>query len=118
MQLLDSVKSAAEQKMATFVKIASKGELPGLDEAKEFTYGEKTICVANVEGTITAMDNVCLHRGGPMGQGLVEDGKIVCPWHGWQYDPKSGAAVHNAAARLKVYPIKVEGDDVLVELGD
>ena len=104
--------------MAAFVKIASKSELPGLDQAKEFTYGEKTICVANVEGTITAMDNVCLHRGGPMGQGLVEDGKIVCPWHGWQYHPKSGAAVHNAAARLKVYPIKVEGDDVLVELGD
>lgn len=104
--------------MPTFVKIASKSELPGRDQAKEFTVGAKTVCVANVEGTLTAMDNVCLHRGGPMGQGVVEEGKIVCPWHGWQYDPKSGEAAHNSAARLKVYPIKVEGDDVLVELGD
>jgi nitrite reductase (NADH) small subunit len=102
--------------MPTFVKIASKGELPGLDEAKEFTVGEKMVCIANVGGTISAMDNVCLHRGGPMGQGMIEQGKIVCPWHGWQYDPKSGAVVHSPAARLKIYPIKVEGDDVLVEL--
>jgi nitrite reductase (NADH) small subunit len=104
--------------MATYVKIASKAELPELDQAKEFAIGEKVICVANVEGTLSAMDNVCLHRGGPLGQGLVEEGKIVCPWHGWQYDPKSGEAVHNRAARVKVYPIKIEGDDVLVELGD
>jgi nitrite reductase/ring-hydroxylating ferredoxin subunit len=104
--------------MATFVKIASTGDLPGPDQAKEFVVGEKTVCVANVGGTISAMDNVCLHRGGPIGQGVVEGGKLVCPWHGWQYDPKSGAAVHNNAARLKVYPIRVEGNDVLVELGD
>jgi nitrite reductase (NADH) small subunit len=104
--------------MATFVKIASKSELPERDQAKEFTIGDKTVCIANVEGTISAMDNVCLHRGGPIGQGTVEEGKIVCPWHGWQYDPKSGEARHNPAARLKVYPIKLEGDDVLVEIGD
>ena len=104
--------------MAGFVKIASKNELPGRDEAKEFSLGDKTVCIANVGGTISAIDNVCLHRGGPIGQGMVEGGKIVCPWHGWQYDPKSGQAVHNPAARLKVYPIKVEGEDVLVELGD
>jgi nitrite reductase (NADH) small subunit len=104
--------------MPTFIKIASKGDLPGRDQAKEFTVGGKTICVADVEGTLTAIDNVCVHRGGPIGQGTVEEGKIVCPWHGWQYDPKSGEAMHNPAARLKVYPIKIEGDDVLVELGD
>jgi nitrite reductase (NADH) small subunit len=103
-------------KYAHFREDRSKSELPGLDEAKEFTVGEKMLCIANVGGTISAVDNVCLHRGGPMGQGMIEQGKIVCPWHGWQYDPKSGTAVHNPAARLKIYPIKVEGDDVLVEI--
>ena len=102
--------------MPTLVKVATKNELPGLDQAKEFMVGEKTVCIANVGGTISAMDNVCLHRGGPMGQGIIEGGKIVCPWHGWQYDPRSGAAVHNPAARLRVYPIRIEGDDVLLEL--
>ena len=74
------------------------------------------MCVANVNGTITAMDNVCLHRGGPLGQGVIEDGKVICPWHGWQWDPHTGAAVHNANVKIGVYPIKVEGDDLLIEL--
>jgi nitrite reductase (NADH) small subunit len=102
--------------MAGFVKIASKADLPASGEAREFTLGEKTLCVANCDGVLSAMDNVCLHRGGPLGQGVVEDGKVICPWHGWQYDPKTGEAVHNRAARVAVYPIKVEGDDVLVEI--
>lgn len=102
--------------MATFVKIATRGDLPGPDQAKEFTIGDKVVCVANVGGSISAMDNVCIHRGGPLGQGLIEGDKIVCPWHGWQYDPKTGAATHNPAAKVKVYPMKIEGDDVLVEM--
>jgi nitrite reductase (NADH) small subunit len=72
--------------------------------------------VANVNGTITAMDNVCLHRGGPLGQGVIEGGKIICPWHGWQWDPNTGAAINNANAKVGVYPIKVEGDELLIEL--
>jgi len=99
-----------------FVRIASVSDLPPKDEAREFVVGEKTICVANCEGVLSAMDNVCLHRGGPLGQGIVEDGKVVCPWHGWQYDPKTGAVAHNPAAKVAVYAIKVEGDDVLVEI--
>ena len=102
--------------MATFVRIALVAELPPDGEAHEFTAGEKTVCVANCEGTLSAMDNVCLHRGGPLGQGVIEEGKVICPWHGWQYDPKTGAVGHNSTAKVAVYPIKVEGDDVMVEL--
>jgi nitrite reductase (NADH) small subunit len=102
--------------MPSYVRIAARSELPTEGQAKEFTVGGKVICVANVGGTISAMDNVCLHRGGPLGQGLVEGGKIVCPWHGWQWDPKTGEAGHNPAARVAVYPVKVEGEDVLVLL--
>ena len=102
--------------MPTLTRIASVSQLPPAGEAREFTAGEKTICVANCEGAISAMDNVCLHRGGPLGQGVVEDGKVICPWHGWQYDPKTGAAAHNPAAKVAMYPLKTEGDDVLVEI--
>jgi nitrite reductase (NADH) small subunit len=100
-----------------FVRIASESELPLNNEAKEFPCGEKTICVANVNGTITAMDNVCLHRGGPLGQGTIEKGKVVCPWHGWAWDPSSGQAAHNPNAKVAVYPLKIENGDVLIELG-
>ncbi|HSA92645.1 MAG TPA: Rieske (2Fe-2S) protein [Terriglobales bacterium] len=102
--------------MAEFVKIAAKADLPAADEAREFPCGERTICVANVAGNLTALDNVCLHRGGPLGQGIIVEGKIVCPWHGWMYDPKTGEATHNPAAKVAVYPLKVEGEDVFVEV--
>ena len=104
--------------MPEFVKLCSKSELPAADEAKEIPCGAKTVCVANVAGTLSALDNVCLHRGGPLGQGMIDGNKLVCPWHGWQYDPKTGAVAHNPSMKVAVYPIKVEGDDVLVTLPD
>ena len=102
--------------MAELVKIGAKADLPEEGEAQEFTVGEKVICVANINGAVCALDNVCLHRGGPLGQGVVVDDKLVCPWHGWQYDPKTGAPVQNPAVNVAVYPLKVEGDDLLVEI--
>ena len=111
----DGIRNRKERNIST-IRIGSTAELPQTNEAKEFPCGDKVICVANVNGTITAMDNVCLHRGGPLGQGVIEDGKVICPWHGWQWDPHTGAAVHNANVKIGVYPIKVEGDDLLIEL--
>jgi len=106
--------------MPDFTKLTTQGDLPPADEAKEFPCpqkgGDKTICIANVNGIYSAMDNVCLHQGGPLGQGMIENGKVVCPWHGWQYDPKTGAATHNANAKVAVYPLKIEGGDVLIEV--
>jgi nitrite reductase (NADH) small subunit len=97
-------------------KIAQKSELPAVGEAKEFLLDEKVICIANVGGEYSAMDNVCLHHGGPMGQGIVEQGKVICPWHGWQYDPKTGELGHNSNVRIPVYPLKIDGEDVLVDV--
>ena len=102
--------------MPAFVKLAAQSELPAPGEAKEFELGDKMICVANVDGTISAMDNVCLHHGGPLGQGMIEEGKVVCPWHGWQYDPQTGQAAHNPNARVAVYPIKIENGEVMIEI--
>jgi nitrite reductase/ring-hydroxylating ferredoxin subunit len=102
--------------MAEFVRIGSRSEMPEQDEAREFMVGERVICVANVGGTLSAMDNVCLHRGGPLGQGFVSSGKLICPWHGWEFNPKTGEAVQNPGSYVPVYAIKIEGDDVLVQI--
>ena len=99
-----------------FVKLTIASQLPPEEEAREFPCGDKTICVANVDGCFSAMDNVCLHRGGPLGQGMIEDGKVVCPWHGWGWDPKTGEASHNPAAKVTVYPLKINSDDVLIDI--
>lgn len=75
-----------------FTKFAAQSDLPALNAVKELPCGEKLLCVANVNGEISAMDNTCLHRGGPLGQGVIEGGKVICPWHGWAWDPKTGEA--------------------------
>ena len=102
--------------MSTVVKLTSESNLPGPNEAKEFPCAGKDICVANVNGSYTAMDNVCLHRGGPLGEGLIENGKLVCPWHAWAWDPNTGEAAHNPSAKVAVYPLKIDNGDVLVEI--
>ena len=96
-------------------KIGNQSELPAANAVKEFPCGEKMLCIANVNGTFSALDNVCLHQGGPLGEGTIESGNVVCPWHGWEYDPKTGELVQNRKAKVAVYGMKIENGDVLVE---
>ena len=102
--------------MSNLIKLTTEANLPATNEAREFPCGDKTICIANVSGTYKAMDNVCLHRGGPLGQGMIVNEKLVCPWHAWAWDPKTGEATHNAAVKIAVYPLKIENGDVLIDL--
>jgi nitrite reductase (NADH) small subunit len=99
-----------------FIKLAVQSDLPPINEAKELPCADKTICIANVNGECSAIDNVCLHRGGPLGQGMIENGKVVCPWHGWAWDVKTGAAEQDARMKVAVYPLKIENGDALIEV--
>jgi nitrite reductase (NADH) small subunit len=104
--------------MAKQVRLCSIAELPPEGEAREMTAGSQTLCVANLRGEVSVLDNACPHRGGPLGQGVLENGTVVCPWHAWAFDLKTGCATHNPQARVPVYPVHVAGSDVLVELPD
>lgn len=99
-----------------FVKLTSAIELPLENQAKEFSCDGKEICIANVNGTYSAMDNICPHRGGPLAQGMVERGKIICPWHGWKLDMETGVADENSNMKVAVYPIKMENGDLLIHV--
>ena len=102
--------------MAEFVKVASTSELaPG--QCKVAEADGKSIALCNVNGTFYAIDNTCLHQGGPLGEGSLESGTITCPWHAWQYDVTTGKNTANPAMGVACYAVKVEGDDVLVEFG-
>lgn len=103
------------EKVPEFIRLTTQSELPAYNEAKEIPCGDKLICVANVNGEIHAMENTCLHRGGPLGQGVIEGEKVICPWHGWAWDPKTGQA-QAPDAKVAVYPVKIEGGDVLIEI--
>jgi nitrite reductase (NADH) small subunit len=98
-----------------FVKLTTTSDLPANNEAKELPCGDKMICVANLNGQFFALDNTCVHQGGPLGEGVVEKGKIVCPWHGWAYDLKTGELAPGRPG-VKPYALKTEGVDVLIDL--
>ena len=103
--------------MNGFVKICTKAELPGEGQAKEFAApGGRALCVANVGGEITAMDNECPHNGGPLAEGWIEEGKVICPWHTWAFDRHTGVADHSPGTRVPVYEVKVEDGDVLAKV--
>jgi nitrite reductase (NADH) small subunit len=80
--------------------------------------GDRRIAVFLVDGTVHAVDNQCLHTGGPLADGTVVDGCVICPWHGWVYELATGQKVvgHRTGGDLPVYPVLVEGDEVKVEI--
>ncbi len=102
--------------MAQWSRMGTEAEMPPEGEVREFICSGKTLCVSRVGGALHAMDGVCPHRGGPLGMGTIEHGKIVCPWHGWEFEPTTGVGVHNS--RQAVFQLKVEAGEVQVELPD
>jgi nitrite reductase (NADH) small subunit len=75
------------------------------------------ICLANVDGRLAALDNVCPHRGGPLGGGWLDGETVVCPWHCWAFSATTGMAEPPEHAKVAVFSVRIEGEDVLVDLG-
>ena len=99
-----------------FVRAVKKAEIP-VGMVRELQIEGKAVALANVGGTIYAVNNTCLHRGGPLGQGQLEGKVVTCPWHGWQYDVTNGKTVQNPAAGVDCYPTEVRGEDVFIDVG-
>ncbi len=97
-----------------FLRAAKKDEIP-VGSIREFQVNGKTIALANVNGTFYAVNNTCLHRGGPLGQGAMEDNIVTCPWHGWQYDVTTGKVAMNPTVGVEMYAVEVRGEDIFVD---
>jgi nitrite reductase (NADH) small subunit len=99
-----------------FVRAAAVADIaPGT--IREVDVNGKAVALANVEGSFHAMDNTCLHRGGPLGDGPLEGKVVTCPWHGWQYDVTTGKVSQNPSVAVACYPIEVRGEEIWVDLG-
>lgn len=98
-----------------FAKVGKVNEIPA-GSIKTVQLGGKALAVANVGGTLYAIDNTCLHRGGPLGEGQMEGKVVTCPWHGWQYDVTTGKTVQNPNAGVSCFKTEVRGDEVFVDL--
>ena len=97
------------------VKVASLSQLPA-DSVIEVTVGEYTYAICNAAGRVTALSGVCLHRGGPLGQGAIHGNHVVCPWHAWEWDCRTGANDFDPAKKVASFEVRIEGDDILLQL--
>ncbi len=102
--------------MAQWVRLCGAQEAPKDGEVTEVEAGGTQVCLANIGGTLHAMDNLCPHRQGPLGQGWVEGQAVICPWHAWAFDVHTGVAAEPERAQVKVFPIRNERDEILVDL--
>jgi nitrite reductase/ring-hydroxylating ferredoxin subunit len=102
--------------MAQFIKAANAGELaPG--SAKLVEVNGKRIALFNVDGNYYAIDDTCTHRGGPLSEGFVEGEQVTCPWHGGQFNVKTGAVIGPPPAQnVAKYNVRVQGNDIEVEV--
>ncbi len=96
-----------------WLKVGTLSDLPE-NTVMEVSVGEEMYAICNAGGTIRALSGTCLHQGGPLGQGQVADGRLICPWHAWEYDCRTGENCDDASERIATYEVKVEGNEILL----
>lgn len=88
-------------------------EIPN-SRAKMVNVHQERIAIFKYNGKLSAVDNVCKHQNGPLGEGKIVDGCITCPWHGYQYKPQDGCAPEPFTEKLSTYKLKLEGKKIYV----
>ncbi len=94
-------------------KALALDELPE-GRVKSVSCGLATICMAHYAGRYAALDNRCPHQGGPLGEGSIENGLLRCPWHGWDFDPLTGAPPGGYDDGVETFEVEVREDGVWV----
>jgi nitrite reductase/ring-hydroxylating ferredoxin subunit len=98
-----------------FVAVARVEDIPP-GATRAVRAGERNLAVYNVDGTFYATQHECLHLKGPLGEGRLEGSVVTCPWHGWQYDVRTGENEFDRALALETFEVVVENGDVKVAL--
>src|SRR5580692_7415377 len=102
--------------MSEFVRVCSASQLPRVGEVAEFTAQGRALCVANIDGVIAVLDGTCPHEGGPLGEGIIEQGRVVCPWHAFAFDVHTGVEKDDPSLRDEVIEAKVENGELRAKL--
>ena len=96
-----------------FVPVASVDEIPP-GALKHVRAGDEEIALAHCDGGIYAVQAHCLHLQGPLAEGHLERCVLTCPWHGWQYDVRTGENEFDLAIKLRTYDVQVDDGQIRV----
>lgn len=99
--------------MAEAQVVAKTADIPVGESACVDFNGER-VAIFNVDGAFFAIGDQCPHAGGPLSEGWIEDGQVVCPWHGWCFhlDP---AKTESPDDMVSKYKVSIVGDDIALE---
>jgi methylamine---glutamate N-methyltransferase subunit C len=100
--------------MPNFVEVLKTSELEDSKGTTVFV-NERDIALYKYEGEFFALDNTCVHRQGKLGDGHMDGANVICPLHQWDYDVRTGISRWNSKEGVATYPIKVEGDSVMID---
>jgi 3-phenylpropionate/trans-cinnamate dioxygenase ferredoxin subunit len=96
-------------------RVAATSDVPE-GQVRVVACGEKSLALSNIDGELYAIDNTCTHDNGPLGEGRLQRGRVICPRHGAAFDAKTGKVLTLPAVRsVNAYRVVVEGDNVFVE---
>ena len=98
-----------------FVKLAELSQVPE-GSALHVETPDGAVAICNVEGALYAMDGICPHSGGPLGEGALHGRILVCPYHAWGFDCVTGCNDADGALRQATYRVKTENGDVFIDL--
>lgn len=98
--------------MATYTTVCRLDELP--PGTSRLVRGK--VALFNAGGELYAIDDTCLHAGGPLHEGSVRGTTVTCPWHHWEFDLRDGSCALNPYHRLACYPVRVVDGEVQVGL--
>lgn len=100
-----------------WTRLASFFQLP-VGELIEVEHDGELYALCNDTGQIRCISGVCPHEGGPLGQGNLMEGLIICPWHMWEFDSRDGKCLVDEGMSVKAFPVKVESGEILVDIGN
>ena len=98
-----------------FVKVAKVSDLD-VDPLIEVMIGENPYALCKVDGQIHALNGICPHQGGPLGQGMLNGGSIMCPWHAYEFDCVTGKSNEDPDDIVATYAVKIDGQDILIDV--
>ena len=96
-----------------FVDVCSVADIPEKRAVVTCLSGER-VAVFRYDGQISAISNVCQHQNGPLGEGRIVNGCVVCPWHGYEYRPDSGVSPPPFTEKIPTFDVRVTKGRVLV----
>lgn len=100
--------------MEEFIEVAKVSEIP-VGRARAVPFGGKTLALYHTASGFFATENTCPHRGGPLGEGDLLGNEIVCPWHFWSFDVRTGANCADPSLIIPTYEVRVDGERVMVK---